>query len=190
MKHIVIAAILLLPVFVFAQSNYKPGYVIVNQGDTLRGYIDYKEWNSTPESINFKPKTNQGERQRLTVKNISAFCIDSLDYFKRYSGNISMDYIDAAHVSYTRDTSYKTDSIFLRLLVKGNRLSVYSYTDDIKTRYFIQQTAHQPIELIYKVTVATQDNTWLKTLFTRSILLTKTAIRQTLDLKAHTYLLV
>ncbi|MDB5026006.1 MAG: hypothetical protein JWP78_3761 [Mucilaginibacter sp.] len=38
--------VVLLPALSYAQSNYKPGYVITLKGDTLPGFIDYREWNS------------------------------------------------------------------------------------------------------------------------------------------------
>jgi hypothetical protein len=39
----VLLAVILLPAFSYAQSNYKPGYVVNLKGDTLRGFIDCRE---------------------------------------------------------------------------------------------------------------------------------------------------
>jgi len=37
-----------------AQSNYKPGYVVDLRNDTLKGFIDYKEWENNPKTFTFK----------------------------------------------------------------------------------------------------------------------------------------
>jgi hypothetical protein len=52
MKEIIkiVLAFLLLPVLASAQSNYKAGYVINLKGDTLKGFINYKEWNQNPST--------------------------------------------------------------------------------------------------------------------------------------------
>jgi len=46
MKHLVklLLIFILLPFISTAQTNYKPGYVVTLTGDTLHGFIDYKEW--------------------------------------------------------------------------------------------------------------------------------------------------
>jgi hypothetical protein len=52
-----------LPLFSWAQSNYKQGRVVTLQGDTLRGYINYREWPYNPEEFAFKaqPRFSQPE---------------------------------------------------------------------------------------------------------------------------------
>ena len=46
----------LLPLLSIAQANYKSGYVVTLKGDTLRGYINYKEWGRNPKDIDFKAR--------------------------------------------------------------------------------------------------------------------------------------
>lgn len=41
-------------VSVYAQKSFEPGYVIDTRKDTLRGFIDYKNWSKNPEKILFK----------------------------------------------------------------------------------------------------------------------------------------
>jgi len=40
-----------------SQENYVPGYIIGNDGDTLRGFIDYGKWDINPDRIRFKATT-------------------------------------------------------------------------------------------------------------------------------------
>jgi hypothetical protein len=54
MKKSYLALLLFLPFLSLAQSNYKRGYVITPKGDTLRGYIDFKEWGVILKASNLK----------------------------------------------------------------------------------------------------------------------------------------
>ena len=42
MRKILLAILLLVPFLLTAQPDFREGYVINNQGDTLRGTIDYR----------------------------------------------------------------------------------------------------------------------------------------------------
>ncbi|NJK97917.1 MAG: hypothetical protein HC905_26095 [Bacteroidales bacterium] len=52
-KFIVLFIGLILFNLAYSQENYIPGYVIEN-GDTLKGFIDYRNWEKNPNQIAFK----------------------------------------------------------------------------------------------------------------------------------------
>src|ERR1700733_6331117 len=81
----------LLPLFSLAQSNYKPGYVVTLKGDTLRGFIDYREWDSNPNAINFKTIAANKTAQSFTPADIVYFNIDDMETYQTYTGKISTD---------------------------------------------------------------------------------------------------
>lgn len=170
----------LLPTLSYAQSNYKSGYVVNIKGDTLKGYIDYREWNLDPDAIEFKTTLSDQSPKKFGPSDISYFNINGLDAYERYSGLISMDITDKDHLGYSRDTTYQTKNVFLRLLQKGNNLALYSYTDGLKTRFFISQAPdYSPQELVYRLYynysgddnvagqkgVTVNENTYMKQLF-------------------------
>jgi len=145
------ALILTIPFISFAQSNYKPGYVVTSRGDTVKGYIDYQEWDANPEAINFK-KTPDGQSVKYGVNDISAFSIDKTDSYKKYTVTISTAAINPDKIDYNRDTSVRTGTVFLRLLEQGKRMALYSYRDDIKERFYIADAPdYTPRELIYRI---------------------------------------
>ena len=169
----------LLPLFSFGQSNYKPGYVVTLKGDTLRGFIDYREWNATPTSINFKTAIADNKARKLTPAEISFFNISGLEAYQRYTGPISMDVTDERRISNGRDTSFNTVTVFFKVLQKGANLALYSYTDELKLRLFVgERSTYAPVELVYRIyynygseTVNQQkgttvnENTYMKQLF-------------------------
>ncbi|MEO8947322.1 MAG: hypothetical protein ABI308_02865 [Mucilaginibacter sp.] len=140
----------LLPAISFAQSNYKPGYIINLHGDTVTGYIDYKEWISNPNRVSFKNTANTTP-QMYTPTNVNGFGITGLDTYQTYKGKISLDKVDLSHLLSHIDTTSVLDTVFLRILNNGRFLTLLEYKDDIKVRYFIAKKGEQPDELIYHV---------------------------------------
>jgi hypothetical protein len=173
--------VFLFPLFSLAQSHYKPGYIVNLKGDTAHGYIDYKGWDLNPDFIRFKPLTGNTV-EKLTVNDIDFFSIDKITSYKRYEGFISMDNTSEDHMIEFRDTSFKVATVFLQVLQKGKNLSLYSYSDAIKSRYYIgEQPGFEPAELVYRLyydmTIVTathggrtvNEDTYMKQLFTLAI---------------------
>ena len=51
-----------------AQNNYQPGFVVENNGDTVKGSIDYKRWDRSPTKITFKSVTQSKVYAPLDIK--------------------------------------------------------------------------------------------------------------------------
>ncbi|HTI61230.1 hypothetical protein [Mucilaginibacter sp.] len=150
MKSIVGAIIIALicPLTLLAQSNYKPGYVVNTQGDTLKGFINYKEWSKNPEQFSFKSSLDDAEAKEFDITNAKAFAVDSFEYYERHIVKISMDSLDMnAANNHPTDTLPK--NVFLRIISKGQHLALYRYTDRLKRRFYISETnnSQEPEEL-------------------------------------------
>src|SRR6187549_1124270 len=57
---------------VSAQVDYRPGYVVSSQGDTIQGSIDYRNWLQNPKTISFRPSA-QGVEHTYKPLEIRAF---------------------------------------------------------------------------------------------------------------------
>lgn len=132
-----------------AQSNYHPGYVLKNNGDTLKGFINYREWHQNPKLIDFKVNKTDKEVLIFNPQSIREFQITGLETYVSYTGFISMNQTNFSNLPEKLDTTLKSDTIFLKQLALGNHLSLYKYTDDIKTRFFVAETNAPPEELKY-----------------------------------------
>ena len=151
MKHfyITLTIVFLLPLFSNAQSNYKPGYVVSLNGDTLKGFIDYKEWDHNPRQLNFKNDINSKQSTQYTVANSLSFGVNGLEYYRRYYLGLSNDYIEITKLSAGIDTTTTKDTVFLRIITTGKNLTLFAYTDNIKQRLFVAEGNSSPVELIY-----------------------------------------
>ncbi|NOW94893.1 hypothetical protein [Mucilaginibacter sp. SG564] len=131
--------------FLQAQSNYKPGYVIDGKNDTLKGFINYREWIKNPREITFK-QTQNAQPQKFTVTNANAFAITGAEYYDKFTVNISTSEVDLAKLNHTLDTAYTTDTVFLKSLVNGKNVSLYVWTDNVKPRYYLFNKQTHTIE--------------------------------------------
>jgi hypothetical protein len=146
----VFLAAFLIPFLTRAQSNYKPGYVVDLKGDTIKGFIDYQEWDRNPDTIKFK-KTLDGEKALYGVNDISFFDVDGVDDYKKLTVSISNAEVNPEKLEYAKDTTFRTSAIFLRVLQQGKKVAMYSYKDNIKDRYYIGTAPDfVPKELIFQ----------------------------------------
>src|SRR3569833_631359 len=143
------------PAFLFAQSNFKHGYIVGLKGDTTKGYIDYREWSYNPATINFKQLLADKESKRLTIGDIAAFEVTGLETYRRFEGPITMD--DPYHADESRDTSTKAGVFFLQVLQQGPHVALYSYTDDLKPRFFFLVLGGLVFVLFYRSYLAADE---------------------------------
>ena len=134
--------------FCYSQTNYKPGYVVYSTGDTVRGYVDYKEWFINPSKINFSKDQDKSNKESLSTDEILAFGVDGAKNYERHTVSISVDRTELHALQANTDSSKIVDQVFLQLISKGNNVSLYYYKDDIKERFYISdRTEPQPREL-------------------------------------------
>jgi hypothetical protein len=150
------AALVLLPFFSIAQTNFKPGYIVTLKGDTIKGFVDYKDWTRNPKDVNFK-SNNATNPQIYNAKDIEAFAVTGVEYYKSYNGKISQNRVDFSNFSIEVDTTYITDAVFLRGLSAGKNVTLLQYSDAIKDRYFIAPKNGQVAELVYRAYLGGDD---------------------------------
>jgi hypothetical protein len=151
MKRSLLYLMLVIPALSFAQSNFQKGYIISNSKDTLRGYINYKERIGNPSSVVFKSTLN-AQPQTFTVVNSGGYGVDQQETYQRYIVNISSSTANASNLHQGLDSSYVRDTVFLKVLQSGKKLTLFSFADEIKTRYYLQeQGTNEPYELLNHV---------------------------------------
>jgi hypothetical protein len=149
--YLLLSLILFTPYISVAQSNYKPGYVVTLNGDTLKGYIDYRKWNRNPKEFNFTDNLNNSQTKSFSTTDVSSFTITGYEHYKRFILKISQDRVDGFKVSTQLNTKQINDTVFLKVINSGKYITLYSYNDQIKNRYFIDENNNQPFELVWHV---------------------------------------
>jgi hypothetical protein len=150
MKHLTFFLAFCLPLFLSAQKNFQKGYIVSLAGDTTMGFIDYKEWDSSPESILFTSSPFSDSTNRYNVNHLHSFEILNKEAYRRFIVKLSLDPVKLEEIN-VKDTSSRIDTVFLKVIQTGRVLSLFSYSDRIKTRFFILQNGEEPpVELGFK----------------------------------------
>jgi len=148
MKLLFFTLLVVFPAIILAQPNYHEGYVIKNNGDTLKGFINYREWTYSPTSIEFKPG-NGADVTKFDPGTIKSFQINGLENYISYAGLVSMNENIFPALPYRLDTTTQQKAIFLKQLVSGNNVTLYYNNERNKKRFFIAEANEPPVELKY-----------------------------------------
>lgn len=156
MKNILLLSFFLLAfmVKIYAQENFIEGLIVSHDNDTIRGQIDYQNWEKNPSEIVFKSRN--GSTNKYEPKDIMAFSV-SEDFYESKIAVIDK----SAHK--LRDLEFKinpviiTDTVFLMALVKARASLYYLKDENLKTHYFIEKDSTEIKELIVN-----KDLKWIK----------------------------
>jgi hypothetical protein len=111
---------------VFGQENFQPGYVIADTGDTLRGFIDYRDWTTNPQQIAFK-NTPMSEVVTHGVDDTRGFHVSNVTYVRAtIEHDINPTKID--ELSYSPVPKYEKLTTFLLVMYEGTK-SLYFHRD-------------------------------------------------------------
>ena len=150
--YILLLVSFLSPLFSAAQTDFRPGYVTTLKGDTLHGYVKNSEWAKNPKAISFKSTQNGNNIQTYTAGSISAFGVTGHEQYERHIVQVSKDPVDIEKLSKGIDTTTITDTVFLKVIVKGPKITLYGYVDDVKQHYYVSEgIGAKPQELSYHI---------------------------------------
>jgi hypothetical protein len=148
MKRSFIGLLLAIPMLSAGQSNYQKGYVVNNSMDTLKGYIDYKPKVNAVAAINYRQEMNS-QPQAFTPQTAKAYGVNGTHFFESFSVRISNNPTKTEHLKVGLDTTSKRATVFLRVLQRGVNVTMYSYTDEVKERFYLKGNDDQePYELV------------------------------------------
>ncbi len=137
--------------FATAQQNLQPGLVVTASGDTLRGFIDYKEWHRNPSTVSFSA-TEVSPAKTYSHKEIVYFEVDGRETYYLYRVRISMDTRVLSYLPEKKDTTNRMEAVFLRLVYAGRDIRLFSFNDESKLRWYVMETGKdKPEELLNSV---------------------------------------
>lgn len=121
------------------------------KGDTTKGYIDLREWGTNPQNISFKQSLDKAP-QTLTVNDIRVFELPGYAAYKSFVTSISLDETSIDRLEHQRDTTTRTENVFLKVEQRGKNVTLYSYRDNLKDRFYLYDSQTKGItELTYRI---------------------------------------
>jgi hypothetical protein len=135
------------------------------QGDTIKGYVDFKEWGTSPTKFNFKSAIT-GEASIYTADNAKAFGITGYEYYKLFNITVSQAKLDVSQLTQDVDTTSIAGTYFLKLITTGSKLSMYSYDNGYRPHFYVADGNANPVELIIRSYLDPQENSKIITQYT------------------------
>ena len=120
----------------FCQKNYLKGYLIHLNGDTLNGFIDYRNWEKNPKQVYFKTAID-GQRILYTPIMIKGFSVSN-EIYESAVVDIEISDTRLGDLNYDRRLKLKVDTIFLQTLIRGTK-SLYLNSDFGKELLYIKR---------------------------------------------------
>lgn len=133
--------------FCHGQKNFKPGYVVLNSRDSLRGEIDYGNWDYNPKTVTFREK---GNTQVYKIADLPGFGVDGEDVYQRYIVSFHNSPAELATAKKNFGEELITDTVWLRLLYTGEK-KLYELNTGDRPYFFIHDKEDNPRELIFRV---------------------------------------
>ncbi|MBO6522926.1 MAG: hypothetical protein JJ971_03805 [Balneolaceae bacterium] len=117
-----------------AQSNFLPGTITLNNGETLIGEINFQNKSSSPEQVEFRSSVTKGSRSFLPT-DVTSF--EVFDKKKYISKEVTVD-TSPFRTNAAREIrpSSKIATIFLQVIVKGSVSLYYHY--DIRPHFYVE----------------------------------------------------
>lgn len=132
---------------VFAKENFLPGYIVKNPADTIHGFINFRDWNKNPLTIEFK-KSETDPASTFSCREIKGFFVNEVSYV---SATFQNDISITRSTMIVSDGNLQLDSLtgFMEILISGSKvLGVYKNSSGIKSFYIKRDTIFEL--LIYK----------------------------------------
>ena len=149
MRSLFIALLIAFPAVVFAQTNYQPGYIVQNSGDTVKGFINYQEWRYSPSAVAFKVNLSDAIPQQISPGMVKGFGIPGGERYASFIGPMTINRNIFPDIPSRLDTTRRPASIFMKQLTTGDHLTLYLYTDVGKNKFFIAEKQGPVSELRY-----------------------------------------
>lgn len=128
-----------------AQRNYVPATIITLKNDSLKGFVDFRDWYQAPTSITFKQSLSDASDQHFGPGDISGFRIgDAMDEYVSRKVKIDVTYEDFSAQSEMGAREIRDTLVFLHKLVTGH-YNLYEYIDKHSRAHYIYDAAHVPV---------------------------------------------
>lgn len=148
LKTILIAFLLLLSFNCLqAQKDYETAYIVNLQGDSIPGFIDYRNWNTNPSTIRFK-KTLESEHIPYDASDINSFMVHQEVYISS-EVEVEISPRDTDHLRSDRELKLEKRKVFLMVLIDEEKSLFYYKDKQGQTNFYIKMDGDFVL-LVYK----------------------------------------
>lgn len=131
----------------FCQENYLPGHLIALNGDTIHGFIDYRNWSKNPNKIYFSGRID-GEMHIYTPNDLIGFSVQDEIYVSAIV-KTEISPTKTNELQYDPELIINIDTVFLQTMIQGSKSLYYYKGSNAKDQFYIKEDSSFNL-LIYK----------------------------------------
>ena len=128
----------------YSQADFLPGKIILAQGDTVTGYIDYRGWSRNPKKISFR-KNKTAKKSKYSPVEVKKFFVKEEIYIGAVI-KIETSPYKISELEFDSKLKTRFDTAFLQVVIEGSK-SLYHYKTNIDRDFFYIQQPNS-IELL------------------------------------------
>lgn len=147
-----VLTLMMIVVFPFTAISHgvkKKGAITDDAGNTITGWINYRNWDKNPKTIELYQDSLSGSATTYHVSSIRSVNIFGLDHYQKAIIAKDARPVALSELLPPETDSFITDTVLLRTIVEGSRFTLFELVD-FKSHYFIQQAGGELTELKYR----------------------------------------
>ena len=149
MKQLILLCTLIILILhaSFAQENYQPGLIINLELDTIRGFIDYRNWSKNPGQVHFSLNHDAKPQTYDPAEIVEFQVLDEIYVGAVVEVEISPTKTNLLHTYPTLNII--TENVFLQTLIRGSKSLCFYRNSDGKESFYIRKDTTFEL-LVYK----------------------------------------
>ncbi len=155
-KSVLLFIGILFTCLIYSQEDYLPGFVIKNNGDTLKGFVDYRNWGVNPDKIDFRSTVNSGSTT-FNPTEVKGFSVKDEIYL---SGIVEVENtpVEEIRLDYDSKPNISVETVFLQTLFKGVKGLYYYRNNNGRENFYVNKDGGFEL-LVYKKYLVRQGTT-------------------------------
>ncbi|NPD46669.1 MULTISPECIES: hypothetical protein [unclassified Lentimicrobium] len=136
-----------ISVSIYSQQNFESAYIIDNQGDTIAGFIDYRNWNTNPNHFKFK-SSEDSEEVIYSTGEIKSFKVHE-ELYVNAEVEVEISARSTSALKFDSELKIDKQKVFLLVILQGEK-SLYYLKDELGYENFYIKMDNDFILLTYK----------------------------------------
>jgi hypothetical protein len=133
----------------FAQQKFLPGTLLLNNGDTLTGYLSEIYGRISPSQVVFKTRLSDAG-MTYSPSELRWFRFQPGDWYFSYMGPLETSSLHPNSLSYDSAMTTKNDTLFIRAVLLGRASLFYARDRNDRIHLFMKKPNTRVVELGYK----------------------------------------
>ena len=151
MKNVlnIILLVLLTNSLAMSQENFIPGEIVNAEGDTIKGFVDYRNWKNSPKNISYKVNLGDESSKSILSSDFAQVIVNGEHYFGAIVDVEISRFMNLKDADTDSKFQIQQDTVWLKVLYAGPK-NLYQYINESGREFYYIGEYKNPELLLYK----------------------------------------